>query len=102
MLALAALPAQTRAALPIVVEDRLVTRESERRRMLAALVPRVVLRFTWRSERAGPWEASSSLLEWPWPVALGATFEVHALWRFDLGPVPAGTNNPPEPAMEVP
>ena len=48
------------------------------------MIPRVVIRFTWRSVNATDALAYERPTDsWQWPVSFGATLEVRAVWRFD-------------------
>lgn len=71
---------------PDAPDARAILRSRERRRSAAALIPRIALRFTWRSTNATDaltYERPSD--SWQWPVAIGATIELRAIWRFDDG-----------------
>jgi hypothetical protein len=72
-------------------EVRVLASEMAHRRALAALVPRVVLRFTW--SRATAWVdpvLDPLAPRWDWPVASGASFEVFAVWSLE----PSGRTPP--------
>jgi hypothetical protein len=72
---------------PVVPDSpdaRAILRSRERRRTAAALIPGVALRFTWRSANASDaltYDRPSD--SWQWPVSMGATLELRAIWRFD-------------------
>jgi hypothetical protein len=69
---------------PDTPDARAMLRSRERRRTAAALIPGVALRFTWRSSNASDaltYDRPSDA--WQWPVAMGMTLEVRAVWRFD-------------------
>src|SRR5262245_15793126 len=75
---------EIRAFLPAPSDPRLTARELARRRTLAALVPRLVVRFTWRS--SADWTAyvfDTRADAADWPVSLGATFELRAIWSLE-------------------
>ena len=69
---------------PDTPDARAILRSRERRRTAAALIPGVAVRFTWRAANASDaltYDRPSDA--WQWPVAMGATLELRAIWRFD-------------------
>lgn len=69
---------------PDTPDARAILRSRERRRSTAAVIPALALRFTWRSNSAGDALAYERPIDaWLWPISMGATIELRAIWRFD-------------------